>query len=50
MKKTFLNMLQDLHTLDIKDVVVIHEKKEYLTLNKPIYVGNTVLELSKLAM
>ena len=43
-------MLQDLHTLDIKNVVVIHEKKEYLTLNKPIYVENTVLELSKLAM
>ena len=49
-EKTFLNMLQDLHTLDIKNVVVIHEKKEYLTLNKPIYVENTVLELSKLAM
>ena len=25
-------------------------KKEPFTLNKPIYVGNTVLELSKLAM
>ena len=25
-------------------------KKEQLTLNKPIYVGNTVLELSKIAM
>ena len=33
-----------------ENVVVIHEKKELLTLNKPIYVGNTVLELSKLAM
>ena len=33
-----------------KDFVVIHEKKESLTLNKPIYVGNTVLKLSKLAM
>ena len=33
-----------------KNLVVIHEKKELLTLNKPIYVGNTVLELSKLAM
>ena len=33
-----------------KRLVVIHEKKEQLTLNKPIYVGNTVLELSKLAM
>ena len=29
---------------------MIHEKKEQLTLNKPIYVGNTVLELSKLTM
>ena len=47
-------MLQDLHILGIKsfgkNVVVIHDKKELLTLNKPIYVGNTVLELSKLAM
>ena len=47
-------MLQDLHILDIKNFgknfVVIHEKKNWLTLNKPIYVGNTVLELSKLAM
>ena len=33
-----------------KNVVAIHEKKELLTLYKPIYVGNTVLELSKLAM
>ena len=33
-----------------KNFVVIHEKKELLTLNKPIYVGCTVLELSKLAM
>ena len=30
-----------------KNVVAIHEKKELLTLNKPIYVGCTVLELSK---
>ena len=43
-------------TLDIgykkfgKNLVVIHEKKELLTLNKPIYVGNIVSELSKLAM
>ena len=33
-----------------KNLVVIHEKKELLTLNKPIYVGNIVSELSKLAM
>ena len=33
-----------------KRLIVIHEKKEQLTLNKPIYVGNTVLEFSKLAM
>ena len=33
-----------------KNLVVIHEKKELLTLNKPICVGCTILELSKLAM
>ena len=33
-----------------KNLVAIHEKKELLTLNKPIYVRNTVLELSKLTM
>ena len=34
-----------------KNLVVIHKKKkELLTLNKPTYVGCTVLELSKLAM
>ena len=33
-----------------KNLVVIHEKKELLTLNKPIFVGYAVLELSKLAM
>ena len=33
-----------------KNLVAIHEKKELLTLNKPIYVGNATLELSKLAM
>ena len=38
------------HTKLGKNLVVIHEKKELLTLNKSTYVGNTVLELSKLAM
>ena len=33
-----------------KNLVVIHEKKELLTLDKPTCVGATVLELSKLAM
>ena len=33
-----------------KNLVVINEKKELLTLNKPVYVGCTVLELSKLEM
>ena len=33
-----------------KNFAVIHEKKDLVTLNKPIYVGNIVLELSKLAM
>ena len=30
-----------------KDYAAIHEIKPVLTLNKPIYVGFTVLELSK---
>ena len=34
----------------IKNLVRIDEKKICLTLNKPIYVGFTVLETSKLAM
>ena len=33
-----------------KNLVAIHEKKEIVKLNKPIYAGCTVLELSKLAM
>ena len=38
------------HNISGKRLLVIHEKKELLTLNKPIYVGSTVLELSKLEM
>ena len=38
------------HNIFGKRLVAINEKKEQLTLNKPIYVGNTVLELIKLAM
>ena len=38
------------HNIFGKNLVVIYEKKELLTLNKPIYVGCTVLELSKLEM
>ena len=38
------------HNKFCKNLIVIHEKKELLTLNKPIYVGCVVLELSKLAM
>ena len=33
-----------------KKLIVIHEKKISLTLNKPIYVGVTVLEISKWEM
>ena len=33
-----------------KNYVIIHEIKPVLTLNKPIYVGFTVLELSKCLM
>ena len=38
------------HNIFGKNLVVIHEKKELLTLNKPIYGGCAVLELSKLVM
>ena len=38
------------HNIFGKRLVAINEKKEQLTLNKPIYVGNTVLKLIKLAM
>ena len=44
-KLTYIN-----HDIFGKRLVAIHEKKESLTLNKPIYVGWTVLELSKLEM
>ena len=44
-KSTYIN-----HDIFAKNLVAIHEKKEVLKLNKPIYVGCTVLELSKLAM
>ena len=33
-----------------KDFVTIHEIKPVLTLNKPIYVGFSILDLSKLLM
>ena len=33
-----------------KNYAAIHEIKPVLTLNKPIYVGFTVLELSKMSM
>ena len=44
-RPTFIN-----HNIYGKDFVVINEKKKALRLNKPVYVGCTVLELSKLAM
>ena len=44
-RSTYIN-----HIIFGKNVVAIHEKPEELKLNKPIYVGCTVLELSKLAM
>ena len=33
-----------------KSFVAIHEIKPVLTLNKPVYVGLTILDLSKLLM
>ena len=44
-RPTFIN-----HIILNKKLLAIHEKKVVLKLNKPIYVGCTVLELSKLAM
>ena len=44
-RSTYIN-----HNIFGKRLVAIYEKKELLTLNKPIYVGCTVLELSKLEM
>ena len=44
-RPTYIN-----HDIFGKRLVAIHEKKELLTLNKPINVGSTVLELSKLEM
>ena len=45
LRPTYIN-----HDIFGKRLVAIHEKKELLTLNKPIYVGCTVLGLSKLEM
>ena len=44
-RPTYIN-----HNIFGKRLVAIYEKKELLTLNKPIYVGCEVLELSKLEM
>ena len=44
-RPTYIN-----HNIFGKRLVAIHEKKELLTFNKPIYVGCTVLELKKLEM
>ena len=53
-KKDFLKYASRLtyinHDIFAKQLVSIHETKELLTLNKPIYVGCTVLELGKLVM
>ena len=38
------------HKIFDKNLVAIHEKKICLTLSKPIYVGFTVLKISKLTM
>ena len=44
-RSTYIN-----HDIFGKRLLLIHEKKELSKLNKPIYVGCTVLELSKLEM
>ena len=43
-------MVYIIHKRFGKNLVVIHEKKETVKLNKPKYAGCTVSELSKLAM
>ena len=43
-KPTFMS-----HKIVDKYFVIIHEKNNKIVLNKPIYVGCTVLEISKLA-
>ena len=51
MKKVFQNTLTHItHKIFDKNYVAIHETKPVLTLNKPIYSGFTVLELSKWLM
>ena len=44
-RSTYIN-----HDIFGKRLIAIYEKKEQLTLNKPIYVRCTVLELGKLEM
>ena len=48
--KTLSNIHQDLHVLIGKYLKTIYEEKICLTLNKPIYVGFTVLETRKWEM
>ena len=52
--KTLSNIEQDLHALIGKlfenNLAAIHEKKISLTLNRPIYIGFAVLQLSKWEM
>ena len=39
-----------IHKLFDKDIAAIHEIKSVLVLNKPIYVGFTVLDLNRICM
>ena len=56
MIKTLLNIYQDLHALTGKCLKTIYpqfmkkKKKKSLTLKKPIYVGFTILEITKWEM
>ena len=47
--KPYIDFNIVIHKIFDKYLVAIHEKETCLTLNKPIYVGVTVLEISKLA-
>ena len=49
-KKLLINLILYHKKIIDKNFIAIHCKKKVLTLNKPIYVGFCILELSKLLM
>ena len=49
-KKLLVNLILYHNKIIDKNVLVVHCSKKVLTLNKPIYIGFCILELSKLLM